>query len=110
MKNLIEIIIEKTKETDFFGVISIFKENKEIFNNAYGYRDINNNIQNNIDTRFGIASGTKLFTALGIGTLIDQNKIRFDTEIEDIFSEPISFIDKKAVIFWFQLRLQFLKP
>jgi CubicO group peptidase (beta-lactamase class C family) len=98
MKILIETIKEKVKETDFFGVISIFKENEKIFNNAYGYRDINNNIQNNVDTRFGIASGTKLFTALGIGTLVDQNKIRLDTEIGDIFGEPISFIDKKATI------------
>ena len=98
MKDLIEEIIDKTKEIDFFGVISIFKGNKGIFNKAYGYRDINNNIQNDVDTRFGIASGTKLFTDLGIGTLIDQNKIGFDTEIGEIFSEPISFIDKNATI------------
>jgi CubicO group peptidase (beta-lactamase class C family) len=98
MKDLIEEILEKAKEIDFFGFISIFKGNKGIFNKAYGYRDINNNIQNNLNTRFGIASGTKLFTALGIGTLIDQNKIGFDTEIGEIFSEPISFIEKKATI------------
>ncbi len=98
MKKLIEMIETKARQEDFYGVVAIFKENKEIFNKAYGFRDKNNQIHNNVDTKFGIASGTKLFTALGIGTLIDQNKIELDTEIGDIFKEPMSFIDKKATI------------
>ena len=98
MKKLIEMIEAKARQEDFYGVVAIFKKNKEIFNKAYGFRDKNNRIHNNVDTKFGIASGTKLFTALGIGTLIDQNKIKLDTEIGDIFKGPMSFIDKKATI------------
>jgi CubicO group peptidase (beta-lactamase class C family) len=98
VKKLIEMIEAKAKQVDFYGVVSIFKKNQEIFNKAYGFRDKNNRIHNNVDTKFSIASGTKLFTALGIGTLIDQNKIALDTEIHDVFKEPMSFIDKKATI------------
>lgn len=98
MEDIIKIIDKKAKETDFYGIISINKNNKNIFNNAYGYRNINDEIYNNLETKFGIASGTKLFTALGIGTLIEKNHITLDTEIEDILTEPISFIDKKATI------------
>lgn len=98
MKDLIQGIEQKTKEIDFSGVISVFKDDTVIFTNAFGFRDINNELPNDTNTKFGIASGTKLFTALGIGTLIEQNKIGLDTEIGEIFNEPTSFIDRKATI------------
>ena len=34
-------------------------------------------------TRFGIASGTKFFTALAIGKLIEAQKLSFDTKLKD---------------------------
>jgi len=98
VKDLIQGIAQKVKEIDFSGVVSAFKDDTVIFTNAFGFRDINNKLPNDTNTKFGIASGTKVFTALGIGTLIDQNKIKLDTAIGEIFSEPTSFIDRKATI------------
>jgi CubicO group peptidase (beta-lactamase class C family) len=98
MTTLFRDIKQKAEEIDFFGVVSAAKNDTAIFTNAFGYRDISNKLPNDTNTKFGIASGTKFFTALGIGTLIEQNKIKLDTEIGEIFNEPTPFIDRKATI------------
>jgi CubicO group peptidase (beta-lactamase class C family) len=98
MKELIKEIESCVKEVNFSGVISIFRESETIFHSAFGYRDIKNKIPNNTETKFAIASGTKLFTALGIGRLIEQGKLSLDTKVTETHMDFISFIDKNATI------------
>ncbi len=91
--------LEQTAEIhDFSGVVSVFREEETIYHAAFGYRDIKNQVPNDIDTKFGIASGTKVFTALGIGKLIDQRKLSLDTKASEIHADFHSFIDKEATI------------
>ena len=54
-----------------------------LYERAAGYADRSNQIANTLDTRFGIASGTKFFTALAIGKLIEAQKLAFDTKLKD---------------------------
>ncbi len=98
MKILNDQVITKAKEENFSGVISIYSNNNEVFNKAFGFRDIPNKIENNTGTKFGIASGTKFITALGIGKLIDTGEIGLRTKITEIFKEKFSFINKEASI------------
>jgi len=98
VKELKDEIIIKAKAENFSGVISIFKDNKEIINKAFGLKDSINKLPNIKDTKFGIASGTKLFTALGIGKLIEQGKIALNTKIKEIDREFCTFIDEDATI------------
>ncbi len=98
MDELIQRIEQVAAETEFSGVISIFKDSSALFTKAYGYRDIKNRLPNTTSTVFGIASGTKLFTALGIGVLIDQGLLSLDTTIGEIAQEYTGFIDKHATI------------
>ena len=93
-----EKINEIAKENDFSGVISISENGSEIYCQAFGYQNIANAIPNKINTKFGIASGTKLFTALGIGKLIEDKIISFDTKIHDIDKSYHTFIDENATI------------
>ncbi len=83
---------------NFSGVISVFKENEVIYNNAFGLRERSNNLENNVETIFGIASGTKTFTAIGIIKLIEEGIIDYSTTIDEIFNENLSFIHSKATI------------
>ena len=85
-------------EVEFSGVISIFRDTSTVFNKAFGYRDIKNKLPNTTGTIFGIASGTKVFTALGIGVLIDQGLISLGTTVKEIDQEYTSFIDEQATI------------
>ena len=98
MDELIQRIEQVASDTEFSGVISIFKNSSALYTKAYGYRDIKNRLPNNTSTIFGIASGTKFFTALGIGVLIDQGLLSLDTTIGGISQEYTSFIDEDATV------------
>ena len=98
MVSLIDRIKQDADKTDFSGVISIKKGNTDICCNAFGFRDIKNRLPNNTKTKFGTASGTKLFTALGIGKLIDQGRLSLATTMEEIEKDLGHFVDKKATI------------
>ena len=98
MKELVHNLEKTASETDFSGVISVFKDATIIFNKAFGYRDIKNKLSNTTSTRFGIASGTKVFTALGIGILIDQGLISLRTTVHEIDNGFEGFIDGLASI------------
>lgn len=79
---------ELIKQNNFSGVVTIRKHNQLIFNEAFGYRDRSNQIENDLDTKFGIASGTKLFTALGIMKLVEEKKLSLDAKLFDIVEIP----------------------
>ncbi len=70
-KELKHLINKTVKQSNFSGVISIEENGQVFFEEAFGYADRSNKIENQLDTRFAIASGAKFFTALGIGKLID---------------------------------------
>jgi len=98
MEELIQRIEHVALETGFSGVISIFKDSSTLYSKAYGYRDIKNQLPNTTSTVFGIASGTKFFTALGIGVLIDRGLLALDATIGEISPEYAGFIDQQATI------------
>jgi CubicO group peptidase (beta-lactamase class C family) len=63
----------------FSGVVSIRHQGQALNERAAGYADRSNKIANSLDTRFGIASGTKFFTVLAIGKLIAAQKLSLST-------------------------------
>jgi len=81
LRNRLDAAIE---EHDFSGVVRISHAGKAIYECATGYADRANSVPNNMETRFGIASGTKLFTALAIGKLIETGKVTLGTRLKDI--------------------------
>lgn len=82
-------IDRKVAEVNFSGVISV-NLHGESYQRAFGFRDRANQIRNTMDTRFGIASGTKGFTAVGIGQLIEAGALGFDTTAKSILGDRIS--------------------
>jgi CubicO group peptidase (beta-lactamase class C family) len=67
----------------FSGVVSIRQQGRVLYERAAGFADRSNHIRNTLETRFGIASGTKFFTALAIGKLIAAQKLTFSTRLKD---------------------------
>jgi len=98
LDELVQQIKEKAGETSFTGVVSIFLGEKAIYQESFGYADIANKRKNNVKTKFAIASGTKYFTALGIGSLIDEGRLSLDTTVGEIFRKDLSYIDSRANI------------
>ena len=83
MDQLANTLDHSVEQQGFSGVISIRQHGTLLYERATGYADRSNKIANTLDTRFGIASGTKFFTALAIGKLIEAQKLSFDTKLKD---------------------------
>ena len=98
MPVLVDQIEKVVRETDFSGAISIHQADSPLYEKAFGYRDIQNQLPNSPGTRFGIASGTKFFTALGIGRLIDQGLLELETQVGELSPDYVDFIDPRATI------------
>ena len=88
----------KAVEHGFQGVVRIEDRGEILFEKAYGLRDISNSLPNLCDTAFGLASGTKSFTAAGIAVLIDRGAIAFDTTVKEIFGREFSFVSPEATV------------
>lgn len=81
LKNSIE---NKINEIDTFsGVLNIKKSGNIVLNKAYGFADIANERENDINTRFGIASGAKLLTGIAICKLVEQGMLSFDSLLKE---------------------------
>lgn len=100
MEDLKGKINEITTKDKFSGVISIYNlsEKKAILEKTYGYRNRAEILPNQIDTKFGIASGTKTFTALGIAKLIEMGKLKESDKLADLLKFDLSGLDKNVAI------------
>ena len=77
---------ELVEASDFSGVVSVRRHGQPVYERAAGFADRANAIANTAETRFGIASGTKLLTALTVGRLIDLGRLALTTQVRDCIS------------------------
>ncbi len=75
----------RTSKGRYSGVTGIFKNGEMIFEYIGGEASQSWSIPNSPETRFNLASVTKMFTATGIGILIDRDSLRFEDKIIDHF-------------------------
>jgi D-alanyl-D-alanine carboxypeptidase len=78
-------INDKLEEMDFSGV-ALLKKN-DTWSTAKGLSDRSNGRPNSLDTRFGIASGSKIFTAVLICQLVEEGKLSFDDTLPELLPE-----------------------
>ncbi|HEX7877877.1 MAG TPA: serine hydrolase domain-containing protein [Candidatus Eisenbacteria bacterium] len=83
----LDVMLERVvRETDFSGVIEIREGDVVRFARAWGHAERERGIPITLDTRFGIASGTKFLTALAIGHLIAEGRIELDTRLSEVLA------------------------
>ena len=68
----------------FSGCVLIAKNEEIILKKAYGFANLSHQVTNKIDTKFGIASMGKMFTALAIMQLKEQDKLRLNQTVGEI--------------------------
>ena len=91
------LISTAAQETSFSGVVEVVSK-QETYCEAWGFRDRVNAIPNLVTTRFGIASGTKGFTALGIATLIEAGEIKLETTAVSILGPSFDWLHPQITI------------
>lgn len=65
---------------------------------AFGARHRADDLPNTAQTRFGIASGTKAFTALTVATLVEERQLTLDARVGSFGPEFGGWIDPDATI------------
>ena len=69
-----------------------------VFETCAGFRNRAEELPNNADTAFGVASGTKLFTGLAACKLIEAGKLSLADRLWDILPYDLGRIDKRVTI------------
>ncbi|MBO1580671.1 serine hydrolase [Bacillus sp. XF8] len=97
-KEIDKAIKEITDKVEFSGVVLMKDENEVVLESAFGYANRSEKLLNTIQTRFGIASGSKLFTAIGICQLVEKGMLTFDTKLIDCLDIHFPNFDKDITI------------
>lgn len=92
------IINEVNNKAEFSGVVLVKENDNIIFEKSYGLANRNEEIKNKVDTKFGIASGAKTFTAVAICQLVQQGLISFDTLLKDYLDLDFPKFDPNITI------------
>ena len=96
--SLMEEIGRLAETTDFSGVVSVSRAGNQIVELARGFADRANERPNTQQTRFGIASATKGFTALTVASLIESGTLRADTPVRDLLRDSLPLVDPAVTI------------
>lgn len=68
-------------EDRFSRAVLLSRNGRTLFERAYGLADRSRNVPNNVDTKFNMASVTKVFTAVAILQLAEQGKLSLDATL-----------------------------
>lgn len=82
------IIFSKMKEFRIVGLsIGVVKDGKLFYTNGYGFTDIDSAHKVTVDTKFDIASISKVLTATAIMQLVEQGKLDLNKKVIDYLPE-----------------------
>ncbi len=86
------------REVEFSGGILIKKEKETFIELSEGYANRSERIENSSATRYGIASGCKLFTSIAICQLVQEGILAFETRLEDCLDVDFPSFDQGITI------------
>jgi CubicO group peptidase (beta-lactamase class C family) len=66
---------EAAARVRFSGVVTVDVADRRVLERAYGYAHRGHRVPNTVETRFGIASGGKAFTALAVLRLVEAGTV-----------------------------------
>jgi D-alanyl-D-alanine carboxypeptidase len=72
---------------NFSGSILVVESGKTLFQNSYGFSDVDSRAPNKVDTKYHIASLSMQFTAAAAMRLVEQGKLSLDTKVSDIVAD-----------------------
>ena len=85
-------------ETSFSGAVRVDREGAIDVAVAYGLAHRGWAIPNTVDTRFGIASGSKGLTALAVASLIEDGTLDWTTTARSVLGDDLPLIDDAVTV------------
>ena len=86
------------QQDTFSGAVLIQQDGHTLFAQAYGYAERRWHIANNLDTRFRIASIGKMFTAVAILQLVEQETLTLETPLAKVLEHLPNTIPTSTTI------------
>ena len=86
------------RESKFSGAVLVDRAGSVITAAVYGLADRRAGTAVELSTRFGLASGTKLFTALAVMSLIEAGHLRLDSPVRGPLGADLPLIDDDVTI------------
>jgi CubicO group peptidase (beta-lactamase class C family) len=82
IRSRIGAMMQRLSSRDAFsGSVVVARAGRTMFAKAYGPANRTWNISNQVDTRFNLASITKMFTAVSVGQLVEAGKLSLDETV-----------------------------
>lgn len=85
------------RDRGFSGAVLVSQQCQTIFEGAYGFASRQLNVRNTVETRFHIASLTKMFIAMAALTLVEENRILLD-ERPATYLPALSSLDERVTL------------
>jgi CubicO group peptidase (beta-lactamase class C family) len=85
-------------ETSFAGVVRVDRDGDVVVERAYGLAHRGAGIRNTVDTRFGIASGTKGLTALTVVSLIEDGTLDLASRARSFLGEDLPLVGDDVTV------------
>ncbi|MGE8207846.1 serine hydrolase domain-containing protein [Heyndrickxia sp. NPDC080065] len=96
--NILNRITAIQGQNNFSGSILVKKGNDVLTEISYDYANRSEQIENKTFTRYGIASGCKLFTSIAICQLVEAGKLSFETKLEDCLNVSFPNFDEDITV------------
>ena len=97
-KRVDQIIATKSHAQQFSGVVLIKQAEDELFKAVYGYANRAWKIKNHVNTRFRVASISKMFTAVAVLQLVEVGKISLNTSVVECLGLENTTLPKEATV------------
>lgn len=98
MKEHKENLLEEKQKELFFSGAFYAKKGDELLKGSCGFSNRSEKILNELDTRFSIASGCKIFTAIAICILVEEGKLSFDSKLKDCVDVQFPYFHEDITI------------
>ncbi|MFJ9781923.1 serine hydrolase domain-containing protein [Amycolatopsis sp. NPDC101161] len=82
----------------FSGVILVTRGEETLVAQAHGHAHSGYGVENTVETRFAIASGTKGFTALVVVGLVAEGRLELSTRARDVLGDDLPLIDDRVTV------------
>ncbi|GAK01281.1 LOW QUALITY PROTEIN: penicillin-binding protein [Geomicrobium sp. JCM 19055] len=86
------------QHTNFSGSILVQQHEKTLFYADHGYANRAECIPNHRETKYGIASGCKWFTAIAICMLVERGELTFETKIKKYLDKVASHVSDEITV------------
>lgn len=89
---------EAADTTAFSGVATIDVADRRVYERVAGFAHRGHGVPLTSDTRLGIASGSKVFTALAVLRLVEEGRLALDAPVRPLLGDDLPLIDEAVTI------------